>query len=52
MGKQYPAVSADIQTFIKQQHVFFVGTAAADGRGGSSSFRYFFSGSWPQFMRE
>ncbi|SHL02556.1 pyridoxamine 5'-phosphate oxidase family protein [Hymenobacter psychrotolerans] len=32
MGKQYPAISAEIQTFIEQQHVFFVGTAAADGR--------------------
>ena len=50
MGKQYPAITPEIQMFIEQQHVFFVGTAAADGRGGS--FRYFFSGSWPQFMRE
>ncbi|MCB2377268.1 pyridoxamine 5'-phosphate oxidase family protein [Hymenobacter sp. BT635] len=32
MGKQYPAISADIQVFIERQHVFFVGTAAADGR--------------------
>ncbi|UOQ77652.1 pyridoxamine 5'-phosphate oxidase family protein [Hymenobacter sp. 5516J-16] len=32
MGKQYPTISADIQAFIEQQHVFFVGTAAADGR--------------------
>ncbi|WBO86543.1 pyridoxamine 5'-phosphate oxidase family protein [Hymenobacter yonginensis] len=32
MGKHYPAISADIQAFIEQQHLFFVGTAAADGR--------------------
>jgi hypothetical protein len=32
MGKQYPAIDADIQTFIERQHVFFVGTAATDGR--------------------
>ncbi|TGE23918.1 hypothetical protein E5K00_01500 [Hymenobacter aquaticus] len=32
MGKQYPGINADIQTFIEQQHIFFVGTAAADGR--------------------
>ncbi|MBX0289108.1 pyridoxamine 5'-phosphate oxidase family protein [Hymenobacter sp. HSC-4F20] len=32
MGKQYPAISADTQAFIEQQHIFFVGTAAADGR--------------------
>ncbi|PJJ61009.1 pyridoxamine 5'-phosphate oxidase family protein [Hymenobacter chitinivorans] len=32
MGKQYPAISADTQAFIERQHVFFVGTAAADGR--------------------
>ncbi|MBO0359376.1 pyridoxamine 5'-phosphate oxidase family protein [Hymenobacter sp. BT186] len=32
MGKQYPAISSDIQGFIEQQHIFFVGTAAADGR--------------------
>ncbi|QJX49046.1 pyridoxamine 5'-phosphate oxidase family protein [Hymenobacter taeanensis] len=32
MGKQYPTISADTQAFIEQQHIFFVGTAAADGR--------------------
>ncbi|GGG57408.1 pyridoxamine 5'-phosphate oxidase family protein [Hymenobacter glacieicola] len=32
MGKQYPTISADTQAFIERQHVFFVGTAAADGR--------------------
>ena len=32
MGKHYSAIDADIQAFIERQHVFFVGTAAADGR--------------------
>ncbi|UOR06360.1 pyridoxamine 5'-phosphate oxidase family protein [Hymenobacter aerilatus] len=32
MGKQYTSISADTQAFIEQQHIFFVGTAAADGR--------------------
>ncbi|MCR5886611.1 pyridoxamine 5'-phosphate oxidase family protein [Hymenobacter sp. J193] len=32
MGKQYPTISADTQAFIERQHMFFVGTAAADGR--------------------
>ena len=32
MGKQSPAISADTQAFTDRQHVFFVGTAAADGR--------------------
>ncbi|QNE39834.1 hypothetical protein F1C16_09835 [Hymenobacter sp. NBH84] len=32
MGKQYPTIDDGIRAFIEQQHVFFVGTAAADGR--------------------
>jgi hypothetical protein len=32
MGKQYLAIDANHRDFIEQQHVFFVGTAAADGR--------------------
>ncbi|RTQ48875.1 pyridoxamine 5'-phosphate oxidase family protein [Hymenobacter gummosus] len=32
MAKHHPDISPDIQAFIEQQHVFFVGTAAADGR--------------------
>ena len=32
MAKQFAEIEPAIQTFIEQQHVFFVGTAAADGR--------------------
>ncbi|MBT9392725.1 pyridoxamine 5'-phosphate oxidase family protein [Hymenobacter sp. NST-14] len=32
MGKHYSTITPEIQTFIEQQHLFFVGTAAADGR--------------------
>ncbi|MET4106687.1 pyridoxamine 5'-phosphate oxidase family protein [Hymenobacter sp. UYP22] len=32
MGKKCSAISVDTQTFIEQQHAFFVGTAAAAGR--------------------
>jgi hypothetical protein len=32
MGKYYAAIDDSIRAFIEQQHVFFVGTAAADGR--------------------
>lgn len=32
MAKHYSAIDAGIQAFIEQQQVFFVGTAAADGR--------------------
>jgi len=32
MAKQFTEIEPAIQTFIEQQHVFFVGTAAADGR--------------------
>ncbi|RSK43284.1 pyridoxamine 5'-phosphate oxidase family protein [Hymenobacter perfusus] len=32
MGKHYPTITPEIQTFIERQHLFFVGTAAADGR--------------------
>lgn len=32
MAKQYPAISAPLRRFIERQHVFFVATAAADGR--------------------
>lgn len=32
MAKQFPAIGPDHQTFIERQPVFFVGTAAPDGR--------------------
>lgn len=32
MGKQLPEITPELQKFIKKQHIFFVGTAAADGR--------------------
>lgn len=32
MGKRYPALSQQHKDFIAAQHIFFVGTAAADGR--------------------
>lgn len=32
MAKQYGEITPKLQTFIAQQHLFFVGTAAADGR--------------------
>ncbi len=44
MGKKYTKISTEHQEFIKQQHLFFVGTAAADGNvnvspKGMDSFR-------------
>lgn len=32
MAQQYPALDDKLQTFIEAQHLFFVGTAARDGR--------------------
>jgi hypothetical protein len=32
MGKQYPQISSTLQEFAERQHMFFVGTAASDGR--------------------
>jgi hypothetical protein len=32
MAKQYPALTSELSDFIRQQKIFFVGTAAADGR--------------------
>jgi hypothetical protein len=32
MGKRYTQLSHELQDFIEQQKIFFVGTAAADGR--------------------
>lgn len=32
MAKQLPAISEHLRAFIKAQHVYFVGTAAPDGR--------------------
>ena len=32
MGKRYDAISPSLQTFIEEQQLFFVGTAAPDGR--------------------
>ncbi|MCA9837742.1 MAG: pyridoxamine 5'-phosphate oxidase family protein [Trueperaceae bacterium] len=32
MAKQYPSISPVLQEFIEAQKIFFVGTAAADGR--------------------
>jgi len=32
MAKQYPGITTDLQNFIKQQKIFFVGTAAQEGR--------------------
>ncbi|OLV17505.1 pyridoxamine 5'-phosphate oxidase family protein [Deinococcus marmoris] len=32
MAKQFPAISPEHQAFIEKQPIFFVGTAAADGR--------------------
>ncbi|NEO86525.1 MAG: pyridoxamine 5'-phosphate oxidase family protein [Spirulina sp. SIO3F2] len=32
MAKRYSEITPKLQTFISQQHLFFVGTAAADGR--------------------
>ncbi|NOX60955.1 MAG: pyridoxamine 5'-phosphate oxidase family protein [Chloroflexi bacterium] len=32
MGERYPAITEKIQAFIERQHVFFVATAAAEGR--------------------
>lgn len=44
MGKRLDAITPELQSFIKTQQIFFVGTAAADGRvnvspKGSDSFR-------------
>lgn len=32
MGKQLPGITQELQAFIKEQKIFFVGTAAQDGR--------------------
>ncbi|MEC3907735.1 pyridoxamine 5'-phosphate oxidase family protein [Tamlana sp. 2201CG12-4] len=32
MGKQFSEISPELQSFIKDQNIFFVGTAAQDGR--------------------
>ncbi|WNH12825.1 pyridoxamine 5'-phosphate oxidase family protein [Thalassobellus suaedae] len=32
MGKQFSKISLELQDFIKEQNIFFVGTAAQDGR--------------------
>lgn len=32
MGKQFPEIEEHHQSFIEEQHIFFVGTAAEDGR--------------------
>ncbi len=32
MGKQYPHISDELKAFIVDQHIFFVGTAASNGR--------------------
>lgn len=32
MGKQLPEITPELQDFIKDQNIFFVGTAAQDGR--------------------
>ncbi len=32
MGKQYTDIPQALKLFIEQQRIFFVGTAAADGR--------------------
>tara|TARA_R110002049_G_scaffold38978_1_gene120316 strand:+ start:4958 stop:5503 length:546 start_codon:yes stop_codon:yes gene_type:complete len=32
MGKKLPEITLELQDFIKEQKIFFVGTAAADGR--------------------
>ncbi len=32
MAKQYPHITDPLQSFIEQQQIFFVGTAAAEGR--------------------
>ena len=32
MGKQFPEISPKLRAFIEAQHVFFVATAARDGR--------------------
>lgn len=32
MGQQHPGISDKLRQFIEAQHLFFVGTAAADGR--------------------
>lgn len=32
MGKQFSEISTELQDFIKKQNIFFVGTAAEDGR--------------------
>ncbi|OEK08108.1 pyridoxamine 5'-phosphate oxidase [Flavivirga aquatica] len=32
MGKQFSEISTELQDFIKKQNIFFVGTAANDGR--------------------
>lgn len=32
MGKQLPELTTELQSFIKEQKIFFVGTAAQDGR--------------------
>lgn len=32
MGKQLESITAELQEFIEKQHLFFVGTAAAEGR--------------------
>ncbi len=44
MAKQLPSITSDLRQFIEQQKVFFVGTAAAEGRinlspKGMDSFR-------------
>jgi len=44
MGQQFSEISASVRDFIEEQHLFFVGTATADGRinvspKGMDSFR-------------
>ena len=44
MGKQFDSISEEQKDFIEQQKIFFVGTAASDGRvnvspKGTDSFR-------------
>ena len=44
MGKQLESITPDLQSFIEKQHLFFVGTAASEGRvnvspKGTDSFR-------------
>ena len=44
MGKKLPGIGSEQRSFIEKQHIFFVGTAASDGRvnlspKGTDSFR-------------